>query len=59
MQKVLSKDGVIDIQLEMDVNRWLTSPYDFDFNEYGGSIMQNAEAQEVLEANGWDVFQAK
>jgi len=58
-QKILSKDDVMDIVLDMNVNRWLTSPHDFDFNEYGGSIMQNTEAQEILEANGWDVFQAK
>ena len=49
----------MDIALDMNVNRWFTSPHNFDFNEYGGSIMQNAEAQEVLEANGWDVFAAK
>ena len=58
-QKTLSKDGVMEIALDMNVNRWFTSPHNFDFNEYGGSIMQNAEAQEVLEANGWDVFAAK
>lgn len=58
-QKTLSKDGVMDIALDMNVNQWFTSPHIFDFNEYGGSIMQNAEAQEVLEANGWDVFIAK
>ena len=58
-QKTLSKDGVMDIALDMNVNRWFTSPHVFDFNEYGGSIMQNAEAQDVLETNGWDVFQVK
>lgn len=58
-QKTLSKDGVMDIVLDMNINRWFISPHIYDFNEYGGSIMQNAAAQEVLEANGWDVFQAK
>ena len=58
-QKTLSKDGTMDIALDMNVNRWFVSPHVYDFNEYGGSIMQNAAAQEVLEANGWDVFQAK
>ena len=58
-QKTLSKGEVMDITLDMNINKWFSSPYNFDFNEYGGSIMQNAAAQEVLEANGWDVFQAK
>lgn len=59
VQKTLSKDGIMDIVLDMNINRWFISPHIYDFNEYGGSIMQNAAAQEVLEANGWDVFQAK
>ena len=52
----ITKAGVTDITLDMNVNRWFCSPYLFDFNYFGGSIMQNAEAQEVLKANGWDVF---
>lgn len=59
VQKTLSQDGIMDIVLDMNINRWFISPHIYDFNEYGGSIMQNAAAQEVLEANGWDVFQAK
>lgn len=46
------------LQIEMDINRWFDNPYLFDFNIFGGSIMQNQEAQEVLRANGCDVFRA-
>ena len=42
----------------MNVNAWFTNPYLFDFNEFGGSIMQNREAQMVLRANGHNVFSA-
>lgn len=48
-----------DVTLQMDVNAWFTNPYLFDFNVFGGSIMQNREAQEVLRANGRDVFSVK
>lgn len=53
---VVVKNEAMDIVLNMDVNRWFSSPYVFDLNYFGGSIMQNAEAQETLKANGWDVF---
>lgn len=49
-------DHLSVLYLQMDVQNWFRSPYVFDLNEYGGSIMQNAEAQEVLQSNGWDVF---
>ena len=47
------------ITLQMNVNAWFSNPYLFDFNVFGGSIMQNREAQEVLRANGVDVFSVK
>ena len=45
-----------ELTLQMNVNAWFSNPYIFDFNVFGGSIMQNREAQEVLQANGRDVF---
>ena len=45
-----------ELTLQMNVNAWFTNPYFFDFNVFGGSIMQNREAQEVLRENGGDVF---
>ena len=47
------------ITLQMNVNNWFSDPYIFDFNIFGGSIMQNREAQEVLRANGHDVFEVR
>ena len=47
------------ITLQMNVNAWFSNPNTFDFNVFGGSIMQNREAQEVLRANGWNVFGVK
>jgi hypothetical protein len=55
-QFVVSKNSHTDLTLVMNVNNWFSDPYLFDFNEFGGSIMQNREAQEVLRANGHNVF---
>jgi hypothetical protein len=48
-----------EVTLQMDINAWFSNPNLFDFNHFGGSIMQNREAQEVLRENGWDVFGVK
>ncbi len=52
----VQKGKTSSINLQMDVNKWFSDPYTFDFNVFGGSIMQSREAQEVLRANGRDVF---
>ena len=55
-QFAVGKNSSADLTLQMNVNAWFSNPYLFDFNVFGGSIMQNREAQEVLRANGRDVF---
>ena len=42
--------------LVMNVNNWFTSPHVYDFNVWGGAIMQNQSAQQTLRENGHDVF---
>ncbi len=46
----------IRVELLMDVDKWFTSPHDFDFNVWGGDIMQNQQAMEIGCENGQDVF---
>ncbi len=53
---IVRKDEVAGLVIDMDINRWFCSPCLFDLNVYGGGVMQNAEAQRALAANGWDVF---
>ena len=55
-QFAVGKNSSADLTLLMNVNAWFSNPYLFDFKVFGGSIMQNREAQEVLRANGRDVF---
>jgi hypothetical protein len=44
------------IQIIMNIDRWYSNPYVFDFNYYGQMIMQNQDAMHKISANGWDVF---
>lgn len=45
--------------LVMNVNNWFREPNVYNFNEWGGAIMQNQAAQEVLKANGYNVFSVR
>ena len=56
---LISKNTNSNLTLVMNVNDWFSDPYLFDFNVFGGSIMQNREAQEVLRANGHNVFDVR
>ena len=44
------------LTLQMNLNRWFDTPNTFDFNVFGGAIMQNRTAQLALRENGWNVF---
>lgn len=58
-QFTVGKNSGSELALQMNVNAWFTNPYLFDFNEFGGSIMQNREAQLLLQANGHNVFDVR
>ncbi len=52
----ISADNTTSLTLRMHIDKWFTSPVDYDHNTYGGSIMENPEAMEKVVLNGWDVF---
>lgn len=51
--KEYSTTGVI---LTMVIDNWFRNPNLYDFDFWGGSIMQNQAAQQALKENGADVF---
>lgn len=53
------KENGTEIQLVMDINKWFNAIRMFDLDEWGGSIMQNQAAQELLKQNGPQVFELK
>ena len=54
------KDSEVSkLTLTMNVNNWFREPNVYDFNEWGGAIMQNQAAQEVLKENGKNVFSVR
>lgn len=53
------KEQWSNIQLVMNINQWFNASRVFDLDEWGGSIMQNQAAQEILKQNGPYVFELK
>ncbi len=45
-----------EIQIIMHVDSWFETPHEFDFNKWGGSIMQNQPAMQIAKENGRDLF---
>ena len=55
----ITADKTSSFTLTMNINNWFRDPNMYDFNEWGGTIMQNQAAQEVLKANGKNVFSVR
>jgi len=53
---VVVGDVPTTLQFTMDIQQWFENPEIYNLDYFGGSIMQNAEAQSVLKANGQSVF---
>ena len=42
--------------INMNIESWFKTPHTWDFNQWGGMIMQNQEAMKTACENGFDVF---
>ena len=49
-------DETVEIQITMNVENWFKDPHIYDHDIYGGYIMQNQEAMEMVKQNGHNVF---
>ena len=49
------KDTVA-FQVTMNIENWFENPHVFDFDQWGGAIMQNQPALQMAKENGWNVF---
>ncbi len=53
----IRKDETKEIQIIMNIDSWFKTPHDYDFNYWGGHIMQNQAAMQMIKENGADVFE--
>jgi hypothetical protein len=52
----INKNESLTFRLTMNLDRWFSTPHVFDLNYWGGAIMQNQAAMQVLKENGPFVF---
>ena len=52
----LNNSDTKEIELIMNIDSWFTTPHNFDFNYWGGTVMQNQQALQTIKENGRDVF---
>jgi hypothetical protein len=53
---MVEADKMNHLAIGMDITSWFTTPHTWDFDNMGGMMMQNQEAQEMAAENGFDVF---
>jgi hypothetical protein len=46
------------IEIIMNIDSWFKTPHIYDHNYWGGAIMQNQPAMQMVKENGFDVFTA-
>lgn len=54
----VSPNESIAFAIVMNVDKWFEDPHAFDFNYWGGDIMQKQDAMQVAKENGLNVFTA-
>lgn len=55
----IEENKTTQIVISMNIAEWFKNPGTWDFNTFGGSIMQNQTAQQTAKENGMDVFTIK
>jgi len=55
----LAKDETKEFNVVMNIDSWFETPHNFDFNYWGGAIMENQDAMQMARENGYDVFTLK
>jgi hypothetical protein len=53
----MAKDQTREIEIIMNVESWYETPHNFDFNYWGGAIMEIQDAMQMGVENGYDVFE--
>jgi len=54
----VSTNENIAFSILMHVDRWFSDPHVFDFDDWGGDIMQKQDAMQLAKENGYNVFTA-
>lgn len=52
----IAKGEIREIDIIMQIEYWFKEPHIYDHDVWGGNIMQNQDAMQIVKENGWNVF---
>jgi hypothetical protein len=52
----VEQDKTRQVEIIMNIESWFDTPHVYDHNYWGGAIMQNQPAMQMIKENGFDVF---
>ena len=52
----IKRDELTTLPIVMNIDKWFKEPFLYDFNDWGGHIMQNQAAMQEIRENGRNVF---
>lgn len=52
----MNEKGTVLLTLTMHIESWFDTPNVYNHNQWGGAIMQNQAAMDMIKQNGWNVF---
>jgi hypothetical protein len=55
----INPNSTSTLKLQMDISSWFKTPHTWDFNYWGGAVMQNQRALNTIKENGFDVFSVR
>lgn len=50
------KGRIMEFNIIMKIENWFKNPHIYDHDVWGGYIMQNQDAMQLVKENGWNVF---
>lgn len=53
---IMSSNNVMEFDVVMHVENWFKDTHIYDHDVWGGYIMQNQDAMQMVKENGWNVF---
>ncbi len=55
----MESNNILEFDIIMHIENWFKDPHIYDHDVWGGYIMQNQDAMQIVKENGYNVFSVK
>ncbi len=56
---IMESNNILEFDIIMHIENWFKDPHIYDHDVWGGYIMQNQDAMQIVKENGYNVFSVK